>query len=306
MLKQPFQRGLSRTFLFIVIALALYIPAKWAVLHVQPVADLTVGSKNFTESRILAEMYSLALEKAGYRVQRRFDLGGTLIAHAALRKGEIDVYPEYTGTGLLNILNLQPEKNEQTVFATLNREYRQRWSLSWLKPAQANDSQGLVVTRKTAYQHQVYTISQLAKLAPRFRLAVIPEFIEREDGLKGLQKVYGTLAFKEIRQYDNGLKYRVLLGNHADVTIGFTTDGELTDPRLILLEDDRSFWPLYRVAPVIREKTLKAYPLAEGALDKISSLIDTKTLRQLNAEVDLQKKDYHEVARAFLKNRRAI
>lgn len=306
MLKQSFQSTLSRTLLYLVIALALYTPAKCSVLRVQPATDLTVGSKSFTESRILAEIYSLALEKAGYRIRRRFDLGGTLIAHAALQKGEIDLYPEYTGTGLMNVLNLPPEKNEKWVFSTLNREYGKRWSLRWLNPAQANDSQVLVVTQKTADKYQLYTLSQLKKWAPHLRLAAISEFMDREDGLKGLQETYGNLAFKEIRQYDNGLKYRVLQSHNADVTVGFTTDGELTNSHLTLLQDDRAFWPSYRVAPVIRKKLLDTHPLAEGVLNQVSSSLNTQTLRQLNAEVDLQKKDYQEVARTFLKNRRII
>lgn len=307
MLKQhPLQSTITRALLFLAIGVTLYSLGKWMVSQDTTQTDLTVGSKNFTESRILGELYALALEKGGFQVRRRFNLGGTLIAHSSLQKGEIDVYPEYTGTGLMSVLGLPPSRDTHKVLQTLDQEYAKRWRLHWLKPSEANDSQGLVVSRETAKTYQLYTISRLADLSSQFRLAAIPEFEDREDGLIGLQKTYPQLHFKQIQQYDNGLKYRVLLSNNADVTVGFTTDGELTNPQFVLLRDDRQFWPAYRIAPVIRESTLNKHPMVAGILNQVSGLLDTETMRQLNAEVDLQKRDYQQVARLFLKNRRII
>jgi osmoprotectant transport system substrate-binding protein len=303
MLKRPFHSTLSRALLFLTIGLTLYGWAKWLVLQAPNQADIIVGSKNFTESRILGEMYALALEQGGFQVRRRFNLGGTLIAHAALQKGEIDVYPEYTGTGFMNVLGLPPERNEAQLFQILNREYHQKWRLRWLDPSQANDSQGLVVSRLTAEKYQLYTLTRLAELSGQLRLASIPEFEDREDGLKGLGQAYPHLHFKQTQQYDNGLKYRVLRGGNADVTVGFTTDGELTDPQLTLLRDDRHFWPGYHISPVVREATLNQHPAIAGILNRISGQLDTETMRQLNAAVDLKKQDYQTVARQFLKKR---
>lgn len=309
MLKSWFRTTRSRALLFLGIGLTLYTLGKWQTAQSSYSPDITIGSKNFTESRLLAEMYALALEKNGFHVERKFNLGGTLIAQAALVKGEIDLYPEYTGTGLIDVLNSSPQKNPalfQNSLQTLNGEYGKRWSLQWLNPSNANDSQGLAVTQKLAKKYQLYTISRLAELSPRLRLASIPEFEDREDGLPGLKKAYPRLRFKRIQQYDNGLKYRVLLSHHAEVTVAFTTDGELANPKLVLLKDDRHFWPEYRLAPVIRQDALQEFPLAEGILDHVSSELDTETMRQLNAAVDLQKQDYHTVARNFLKSRRLI
>jgi osmoprotectant transport system substrate-binding protein len=312
MLKSPFKNTASRALLFFAIGLLLYGLGKWQIAHSNAPIDLVVGSKNFTESRILAELAALALEKNGFHVQRKFSLGGTLIAQAALQKGEIDLYPEYTGTGLINVLgySTRTEKNlplsPDKTWQILNREYGKRWNLQWLKPADANDSQGLVISRATAEKYQLYTISRLAELSPHFRLAAIPEFEDREDGLAGLRKAYPGLHFKRVQQYDNGLKYRVLLNHHADVTVAFTTDGALVDPNLVLLEDDHHFWPEYRVALVARQEVLKDHPLAAGILNRVFDQLDTATLRELNAAVDCRKQDYQTVARNFLKSRRIL
>ena len=312
MLKPRISQTGKKTCIFLACGLILYGLGKWYLLQNSAPADLTIGSKNFTESKLLGEMYALTLEKNGFHVSRKFNLGGTMIAHAALQKGEIDLYPEYTGTGLITILKLSPvhqpdiRQNPENTLNILNREYAKRWDLRWLTPSLANDSQGLVITSATANQYDLHTISRLAALPNRFILAAIPEFVDREDGLPGLQRTYPQLSFTRVQQYDNGLKYRILLNRNADVTVAFTTDGALTDPRLTLLEDDRHFWPEYRIAPVIRQTILRQYPVIEGILNRLSAQLTTESMRQLNAAVDLKKQDYQTVARHFLKNRRII
>lgn len=262
--------------------------------------EITVGSKNFTESLILGEMYSLALENAGYKVNRKLNLGGTLVAHEALKNGEIDMYPEYTGTGLINVLQLPPKSDADEVYKEVAQGYKEKFNLIWLEPTNANDSQGLVTTRKVAEQYNLYKISDLPKLAPQLRLAAVPEFEEREDGLKGLNEFYGKMDFKSIKLYDYGVKYRVILEGEADVTVGFTTDGDLTNEELVLLEDDKKFWPPYFVAPVIREEVLKQDPKIADVLNAVSAKLDNETVQRLNAEVDIHKKEYEDVAKAFL------
>lgn len=262
--------------------------------------EITVGSKNFTESLILGEMYSLALENAGYKVKRKLNLGGTLVAHEALKNGEIDMYPEYTGTGLINVLQLPPKSDAKEVYDEVSKGYKEKFKLIWLEPTNANDSQGLVTTRKVAEKYNLYKISDLPKLAPELRLAAVPEFEEREDGLKGLNDFYGKMDFKSIKLYDYGVKYRVILNGEADVTVGFTTDGDLTNKDLVLLEDDKKFWPPYYVAPVIREEVLNKDPKIAEVLNAVSAKLDNETVQNLNAEVDIHKKEYEEVAKAFL------
>jgi osmoprotectant transport system substrate-binding protein len=259
-----------------------------------------IGSKNFTESLILGEMYALALENAGYKVERKLNLGGTLVAHEALKSGDIDMYPEYTGTGLIDILKLPAKSDPKEVYDIVSKNYKEKFNLIWLEPTQVNDSQGLVTTKKVAEKYNLYTVSQLANLASRLRMAAVPEFEEREDGLKGLKKFYGGFNFKSIKLYDYGVKYRVLLNGEADVTVGFTTDGDLTNPNLVLLKDDKRFWPPYYVAPVVRADLLQKDPGIEKVLNEVSSKIDSKKMQQLNAEVDIQKREYTEVAKEFL------
>ncbi|NGQ93941.1 glycine/betaine ABC transporter substrate-binding protein [Brevibacillus sp. SYP-B805] len=261
---------------------------------------ITVGSKNFTESLILGEMYSLALEQAGYQVERKLNLGGTMVAHEALKNGEIDMYPEYTGTGLINILQQSPKSDPKEVYNIVAQNYKEKFHLVWLEPTNINDSQGLVTTRKVAEKYNLYTISKLAELAPQLRLAAVPEFEEREDGLKGLQKHYGGMNFNSVKLYDYGVKYRVILNDEADVTVGFTTDGDLTNKDLVLLEDDKKFWPPYFVAPVIREDVLQKDQEIGKVLNAVSAKLNSEVMQTLNAEVDIKKREYAEVAKEFL------
>ncbi len=303
-LKNWFQHpGKRACFLLSVVLLAYGSIRILLTTQEQPVNGphaIRIGSKNFTESLIVAELYAQALEKAHLTVIRKFNLGGTLIANQALQHGEIDVYPEYTGTGLLDVLHVHPPKNNVEALQTLNAAYGQRWHLRWLTPAEANDSQGLVMIRSTSDRLHILTLSQLAVQAPQLRLASIPEFEEREDGLRGLKRAYGPFRFQSVVLFDNGLKYQVLQSGGADVAVCFTTDGALVGDQFRLLEDDRHFWPQYQVAPVARIATLKAQPTLSSILNSVSRRLDTKTLQALNRQVDIEKRDVRQVASQFL------
>ncbi|RYL89323.1 glycine/betaine ABC transporter substrate-binding protein [Sporolactobacillus sp. THM7-4] len=261
---------------------------------------ITIGSKNFTESLILDEMYSDALENAGYKVNRKLNLGGTLVAHEALKKGEIDMYPEYTRTGLLDILKHGKVTDAREVYNEVAKAYKEKWHLIWLEPSKANDSQGLAVSKKISDKYHIHTFSDLARTAPHLNFAATPEFNERADGLKGLQKAYGGFHFKTNKLYDYGIKYNVLLKGKADGTVAFTTDGQLTDKNLVLLKDDKHFYPPYYVCPVVREDVIRNDPKVKKVINEVSSKLDSKTMQELNAEVDIHKKQYKQVARDFL------
>ncbi|MDD9150810.1 glycine betaine ABC transporter substrate-binding protein [Sporolactobacillus sp. CQH2019] len=261
---------------------------------------ITIGSKNFTESLILGEMYADALENAGYKVNRKLNLGGTLVAHEALVKGDIDMYPEYTGTGLLDILKHSKVTDAGQVYQDVSQAYKKKWNLIWLQPTHANDSQGLAVSKTISDKYNIHTFSDLAKAAPDINFAATPEFNDRPDGLKGLQQAYGGFRFKTDKLYDYGLKYNVLLNGKADATVAFTTDGQLTDKNLVLLTDDKHFYPPYYVCPVIRGSVVKNDPTIETIINKVSSKVDSQAMQQLNAQVDIQKKTYQQVAREFL------
>lgn len=182
-----------------------------------------MGSKDFTESLILGELYSLALENAGYKVERKLNLGSAIV-HNSIISGEIDFYPEYTGTGLLTILKESPKFDSQAVYDEVSAKYKEKFKLIWLNPSTANDSQGLVITRKAADQYHIHTISDLQKNASQIRFASQGQFDERVDGLPALVKVYGDFNFKERKLYDNGIKYELLLRHQVSLEIKVWTN----------------------------------------------------------------------------------
>ncbi len=259
---------------------------------------IRVGSKDFTESLVVGELYAIALEEAGYDVERVFNLASS-VTHTALMNNEIDLYPEYTGTGLLTILKLPMATDPEQVYQTVKREYAKRFGLTWLEQSRANDSQGLVMRAALARELGVRTISDLQRNAGKVRFASQGEFDQRDDGLPGLEKVYGPFAWKSTRVYDNSLKYRVLQGDEADVAPAYTTEGQLLDTReFVLLEDDKRAWPPYHLAPVVRTGVLAAHPAIAGVLNRVSASLDTPTMIQLNAEVDIDKQEVDDVAKS--------
>lgn len=260
---------------------------------------IRVGSKDFTEGLIVAEIYALALEDAGYEVDRVFNIAGSVV-HTSLINDEIDLYPEYTGTGLLSVLGMDMITDPQEVYDTVKEEYEKQFQLTWLDYSKASDGQGLAVRTEVAEELGIRTISDLQKHASELRFASQGEFDEREDGLPGLEKVYGAFDWQSSKVYDSGLKYEVLKNDEADVTPVYTTDGPLAQTELyILLEDDRHAWPPYNLAPVVRDEVLEAHPDVADVLNEVSAALDTETVTQLNAKVDVEKEEYEDVAEAF-------
>lgn len=281
------------------LACAAFAPALMSVGCARP-ARVKVGSKNFTEELILGEMYALLIEHQGLAVERRLDLGSTQVAMAALARGDIDLYPEYTGTALLVVLKQPPISDRAAVYDLVKREYAQRYDLTWLDPAPMNDTQALATTQATSSKLALRTLSECARLAPRLRLGAPHEFLERPDGLPGLVKAYGGFAFAKVVPVDIGLKYRALESGDVDVVVAFGTDGQIDADHLVLLEDDRHFFPPYSVAPVVRTQTLAAHPFIMNALNHVAPLLTDAVMRKLNYEVDGQKQEPADVARSFL------
>lgn len=261
-----------------------------------------IGSKDFTENLIVAELYALALEDEGYTVERKFNIASSLV-HTSLTNKEIDLYPEYTGTGLLAILKLPLETDPEQVYQTVKTAYAKDFKLTWLDYAQATDSQGLVIRTAVAKQLGIKTISDLQRHASELRFASQGEFDQREDGLAGLKTAYGEFNWKSSKVYDNSLKYSVLKNDEADVTPAYTTEGQLiqTD-EFTLLEDDKAFWPPYNIAPVAQSDLIEKEPSLATALNKISSQLTTEKVTELNAQVDVDGKDYKAVAKDFYKS----
>jgi osmoprotectant transport system substrate-binding protein len=260
---------------------------------------IRVGSKDFPEQFILGEMYALMLEDTGLMVERKLNLGGTPVAHEGLLNGEIDVYPEYTGTGLVTVLKLPAMADPEQVFETVAAAYEEQ-GLIWLEPAPMNNTQALAMTTAKSEQLQIRTISEMAAQASQLVMIGPPEFEVREDGLPGLKQAYGPFELKEYKAVDSGLRYKGLVDNEADVVVAFGTDGEISAYNLVLLEDDQQLFPPYQVAPVVREDTLAAHPEIAETLNTLAPRLTDAVMQRLNNEVSGNQREPAEVAREFL------
>jgi len=278
------------------IAAALAMPA----CSRSSAGSIRVGSKNFSEDITVAEIYAAALERARIPVERHMDIGSTQIALAAMQRGDIDLYPEYTGTGLIDVLHLPPMHDASALYSTVKSAFERRFGITWLAPSPANDSQGLATTRSIAHKYGLKTLSQCARLASQLRFASVPEFVVRADALPGLQKFYGGFKFKDTRMYAIGLQYAALERGEADVATAFTTDSQIASDDLVLLQDDRQFWPPYNIAPVVREAALRAHPQIAGILNRIAPRLTDDAVRKLNLQVNVQKLDPADAAAQFL------
>ncbi len=261
--------------------------------------SVTIGSKSFTESDILAEVYALALEDVGFTVNLSFNISNSVV-HTAIVNGDIDIYPGYTGTALLSVLKLPMESDPDKVYQTVKDEYKKQFNLEWLDMTKANDSQAVAIAARVSQQYGIKTISDLQKHATELRFASGPEFDEREDALPALIKAYGPFDWKSREVIDDSLKYQLLKEDKSDVTSAATTEGNLVDTDdFTLLEDDKHVWPPYNVAPIVRADVLEKYPEIADALNAVGQKLDTATLTQLNARVDLDGDDYETVAKDF-------
>lgn len=263
-----------------------------------------VGSKNFTEQFIVAEIYAAALEGAGFKVERKINLGGTLIAQKAMEAGEIDLYPEYTGTALVAVLKAPVKSDPQEVFEQVKAYYEKNFGLTWLKPANINNGYAILVRPDTAAKYGLKTLGDLgAGPARQLVMGAGPEFLDRQDGLPGLKAAYG-IEFKEFKQFAKiGLRYDALTAKQIDVANGFATDWQIAEQKLVVLDDTKGLFPPYYLAPVIREQTLKANPRIADILEKVDAALDNATMRELNAKVERDKDEPKDVAAAFLKSK---
>jgi len=274
---------------------------------------ITVGSMSFTEQRILGEMISLMLEDAGYNVERKLDLGTSADAHQALVSGEIDVYVEYTGGGLVAILGspvptaanggpATPVASvRERVYDTVAEGYLEEFGVVWLDELGFNNSYAMAVTAGTADELDLDTISDLKGHASDMTLGTDQEFPDRQDGLSGLEKAYG-LEFGEVKPGDPGLMYTAIENGDVDIITAYTTDGRLPGLDLVILEDDRGFFPPYYAAPVVRQDVLVENPELADVLNQLSGQVSEAEMAGMNYQVDVEGKEPIDVARAFLEN----
>ena len=245
-----------------------------------------VASKPFGESYLLAEMFAQLLEARGIPAARRLGLGATEIAFAALRSGAIDVYPEYTGTGLLAILHQQPSPDPRAVYAQVSREFRARFGVRWLPPLGFQNTYAIAVRQGTADSLRLRSLSDLARVGPTLRAGLTPDFIGRADGLPGLGRAYG-LRFRDIRALLPAVKYQALAAGEVDVIDGYATDGLIAKYDLVVLADDRGFFPPYEAAALVAPGFTERRPAAVAALTELSGRLTEPAMRALNRRVEV-------------------
>lgn len=261
---------------------------------------ITIGSKDFAEQYIVAEMYAQILENDGFTVARKFGLGGTPVAQAALLSGEIDMYPEYTGTGLLTVLKEPVNSDPQAVYETVRSGYQDQFDLVWLDPAPMNNTQALAIPRTLAEEQGITTLSDMVAHASDLVMVGPAEFVEREDGLPGIKANYGNFELADYKAVDKGLRYQAVADGQAQIVVAFGTDGEIAAFDMIVLEDDKGMFPPYQVAPVIRASVLEAYPEIAEQLNTVTALLTNETMQALNYEVTGNGREPADVAAEFL------
>ena len=264
-----------------------------------PGRPVIVASKPFGESYLLAEMFAQLLEARGLPVERRLGLGATEIAFGALRTGAIDVYPEYTGTGLLAILHERPGADPRAVYAQVVREFAARFGVRWLPPLGFQNTYAIAVRRETAERFQLRTLSDLARAGPTLRAGLTPDFIGRDDGLPGLGRAYG-LRFREVRALLPAVKYQALAAGQVDVIDGYATDGLIARYDLVVLADDRAFFPPYEAAALVAPGLAERRPAAVAALTELSGRLSEDAMRTLNRRVEVDNEPVAAVARDAL------
>lgn len=262
---------------------------------------IVIGSKNFTESLILAELMAQVIEaRTHLKVERRFYLAGTYICHQAVLAGRIDIYPEYTGTALTAILKENASGDERTVYQRVKSEYEHRFALTLGPGFGFNDTFAMEIRGDDARRLNIHTLSQTAAFAPQWRAGFGYEFMERPDGYRGLIAVYGLHFAGQPRVMDLGLLTRALRDHQIDLAAGNTTDGLIPALDLFVLQDDRHYFPPYEAVPVIRQRAIQDHPEIVQALAQLDGKISNEEMQRLNYAVDGQHRDVKEVARDFL------
>lgn len=304
-------RGQTVLAVLVVLALMLGTVASIAAQETKP--TVTVGSKEFTEQLIVGQMLALLLEDAGYPVERQLGLAGTAVVHQALVNGEIDTYVEYTGTGLLAILDMSlptgtpaasaaatPIAGVDAVYNTVKDAYAEQFNVVWLDPLGFNNTYTLALTKERAAELGVETISDLIPVSGELTFGGTQEFLTRPDGLPGLMDAYEGLKFADAQGFDPGLVYQAVDSGDVDVISAFATDGRIPALGLVTLDDDMGFFPPYYAAPLVRQDLLDEDPAVADVLNSMAGLLDDETMAGLNAQVDVDGEEPEDVARGFL------
>ncbi len=283
--------------------LALLLVGLIALNYFQTPATITIGSKNFTEQIILGELLAQQIEThTKIKVDRQLNLGGTFICHEAVKAGKIAGYVEYTGTSLTAILKQDPIKDPQVVFDKIKQAYDRQFQLAVMSPLGFENTFAFIIRNEDAKRLQIKTLSEAAKYTPQLRGGFGYEFLERKDGYPAVAKTYG-LKFAKIQQMEFGLMYQALKEQKVDLIAANSTDGLIPVLDLVILEDDKKYFPPYQAVPIFNQATLTKYPELRSVINQLAGLISTKDIQNMNYQVDNKSMPVDRVVRAWLKSK---
>jgi len=264
---------------------------------------ITIGSKDFGENIVIAEMLSQLIEAhTPLKVNRKLNLGGTFVNFNAIKNGQIDIYPEYTGTGLTAHLKMDVVNDPEQSYSIVSEEFLKQWDIVWLEPFGFNNTYTLAVTPEVYEQYKVETYSDLIPYAGELVFGAEHEFFDRQDGFDGLVEVYGLQFKGEPMKLNASLKYQAIGRGDMDVTDAFATDGPIKQYNLKILEDDLGFFPPYHAAPIVRKEVLDKHPELKTVLNMLGGKLDDATMTDLNYLVDVEGESVENVATEFLKS----
>ena len=269
--------------------------------------SVTIGTKDFGESVVLGEIFSqLIEEKTDLKVNRKLNMGGTFVCFEAIKKGDIDIYPEYTGTGLTAQLKMDVISDPDQAYDVVAEEFDKQFDIKWLEPLGFNNTYTLAVSNEVYEEYGLETFSDLAKVSENFVFGAEHEFFDRQDGYDGLVDFYGIKFKGEPKKMNVSLKYQAIGNGDMDVTDAFATDGPIQQYNLKVLDDDKCFFPPYYAAPIIRKDTLADNPELEEVLNLLAGAIDDAAMTELNYRIDVEGIDIEVVAKEFLQEKGLI
>ncbi|HSY32360.1 MAG TPA: glycine betaine ABC transporter substrate-binding protein [Verrucomicrobiae bacterium] len=281
-------------------SLILVVTLAFATSCHAPKPQIVIGSKFFTEQVVLAELLAQHIEaRTGIHVQRKTNLGGTLLVHKAMQAGQVDLYVEYTGTALNAVLNESPTGDSSAVYQRVKQLYGERFNFEVTEPLGFENTFAMVIRGEDARQVHLQRMSDLVPIAPKWRVGVGFEFLERADGFRGWSERYGLHFVQQPSVMDLGLIYRALQDHKVDIVAGNSTDGVIDSLHLVILKDDRHYFPPYDAVPIVRRATLEKFSQLRGALAELSGKISGQDMRHLNYLVDGEQRDVARVVREY-------
>jgi osmoprotectant transport system permease protein len=303
--KQIANKGKSNQKIGIVLGIITLIIAGLIAFNYQKAPEtIIIGSKNFTEQVILGELLAQHIENhTKLKVDRRFNLGGTFIVHEAVKAGKIAGYVEYTGTSFTTILKEKPISNPQIVYEKVKEYYDQKLKLTVMKPLGFENTFAMIIRGEDAKKWQIKSLSEAGKYSPQMKAGFGYEFLEREDGYPGLSKTY-NLKFANIKQMELGLMYQALKEKQLDFIAANSTDGLIPVLNLVILEDDKKYFPPYQAIPIFNQEILRKYPELTDTINQLGGKVSTTAIQKMNYQVDNQSQPVGKVVSEWLKSQK--